>query len=332
MKTALITGIMGQDGAYLAEFLLKKGYKVIGLNVRRSTPCLWRLEYLGVEDKVQLVEGDILDLSSLCRLLTKCEPHEVYNLAAQSFVGTSWQQPILTAQVTGMGVLNVLEAIRLVNKDIKFYQASSSEMFGKAQAERQSETTPFYPRSPYGIAKLFGHWMTKNYRQSHDMFACSGILCNHESPLRGIEFVTRKVTDGVARIKLGLQQELRLGNIDAKRDWGFAGDYVQAMWMMLQQDTADDYVIATGVTNTVRRMCEIAFSHVGLDYNEHIVIDPDLYRPAEVDLLLGDPSKAKAKLGWVSKTTLEELITMMVDADIKRLSNNESSSSVREEI
>lgn len=319
MVTALITGITGQDGAYLAKFLLDKGYKVVGLVARRSTPTRWRLEYLDIQDKVDLVEGDLLDLSSLCRLIEEYEPDEVYNLAAQSFVGSSWQQPILTSQVTGMGVLHVLEAINLTNKKIKFYQASSSEMFGKVQSGMQSEDTPFYPRSPYGVAKLFGHWMTKNYRESHDIFACSGILFNHESPLRGIEFVTRKVTDGVARIKLGIQDELRLGNIDAKRDWGFAGDYVGAMWMMLQQSEPDDYVIATGITNTVRKMCDIAFSFVGLSYQDYVVIDPQLYRPAEVDLLLGDPAKAQEKLGWKPETNLQELIEMMVEADLKRL-------------
>ncbi|MEN9405759.1 MAG: GDP-mannose 4,6-dehydratase [Bacillota bacterium] len=323
MKTALITGITGQDGAYLAKLLLEKGYKVVGLVARRSTPLFWRLEYLKVKEQVSLVEGDLLDLSAISRLIEEYQPSEVYNLAAQSYVGSSWEQPILTAQVTGLGVLNVLEAIRLSGRAnlIKFYQASSSEMFGKVQASCQDELTPFYPRSPYGVAKLFGHWMTKNYRESHNLFACSGILFNHESPLRGIEFVTRKVSDGVARIKLGLQEKLRLGNIDAKRDWGYAGDYVEAMWLMLQQENPDDYVIATGVTTTVREMCKIAFAHVGLDYQQYVSIDQKLYRPAEVDLLLGNPAKAYKVLGWESKTKLEQLIKMMVDADMYRVAN-----------
>ncbi|WP_462405900.1 GDP-mannose 4,6-dehydratase [Gracilibacillus sp. Marseille-QA3620] len=319
MKTALITGITGQDGAYLAELLLQKGYKVYGLIARRSTSTIWRLEYVGVKDEVELIEGDMTDLSSLLRAIQIARPTEVYNLAAQSFVGTSWEQPVLTAQVTGVGVVNLLEAIRLTNPSIRFYQASTSEMFGLIQEEMQSEKTPFYPRSPYGVAKLYGHWITVNYRESFEMHASSGILFNHESPLRGIEFVTRKVTDAVAKIKLGEQKELRLGNIDAKRDWGFAGDYVEAMWLMLQQDEADDYVVATGRTTTVRDMCRIAFEHVGLNYEDHVVIDPAFYRPAEVDVLLGNPAKAKEKLGWEASTSLNELITMMVEADLERV-------------
>ena len=318
-KTALITGVTGQDGAYLAQLLLNKGYQVYGFMPRRSTSMLWRLQYLGIEKDVKYTYGDITDLSSLIRAVNEAKPTEIYNLAAQSFVGTSWEQPVLTGQVTGLAVVNVLEAIRLTNPTIKFYQASTSEMFGLIQEEKQSEKTPFYPRSPYAVAKLYGHWITVNYRESFKMFACSGILFNHESPVRGIEFVTRKVTDAVARIKLGQQKELRLGNIDAKRDWGYAGDYVEAMWRMLQQDTPDDYVIATGKTTTVRDMCQIAFEHVGLNYEDYVVIDPKFYRPAEVDVLLGDPAKAKEKLGWEAKTTLEELIKMMVDADLKRV-------------
>lgn len=318
-KGALITGITGQDGAYLAKYLLEKGYRVYGLVPRRSSSMLWRLQYLNIEKDVEFIEGDVTDLSSLIRAIKKSNPREVYNLAAQSFVGTSWEQPILTAQVTGLGVVNMLEAIRLTDPSIRFYQASTSEMFGLIQEAKQSEKTPFYPRSPYAAAKLYGHWITVNYRESFKMFTCSGILFNHESPLRGIEFVTRKVTDAVARIKLGLQKELRLGNIDAKRDWGFAGDYVEAMWLMLQQEVPDDYVIATGRTTTVREMCDIAFKHVGLFYEDYVVIDPKFYRPAEVDVLLGNPEKAKEKLGWQAKTSLEELIHMMVDADMERV-------------
>lgn len=318
-KKALITGITGQDGAYLAKLLLEKGYEVSGLIARRSTPTTWRLEYLGIQDQVKLIEGDLTDISSIIRAINVSKPDEVYNLGAQSFVATSWEQPLLTADATGLGALNVLEAIRQVRPEARFYQASTSEMFGKVQENIQSETTPFYPRSPYGVSKLFAHWMTINYRESFNIFGCSGILFNHESPLRGIEFVTRKVTDGVARIKHGLQDKLALGNIDAKRDWGFSGDYVEAMWMMLQQDSPDDYVVATGRTTTVRDMCRIAFDHVGLNYEDYVVQDPRFYRPAEVDLLLGNPAKAKAKLGWEAKTSLEELITMMVDADMKRI-------------
>lgn len=320
MKSALITGITGQDGAYLAKFLLDKGYKVYGLLARRATATTWRLAELNVLEKVELIEGDLTDVTSIIRAIEIAKPDEFYNLGAQSFVGTSWKQPQLTAQATGMGALNCLEAIRILNPKIKFYQASTSEMFGgMPEYPIQSELTPFHPRSPYGVAKLFAHWMTINYRESFNIFGCCGILFNHESPLRGIEFVTRKVTDAVARIKLGIQNDLHLGNIDAKRDWGFAGDYVEAMWLMLQQDEADTYVVATGKTTTVRDMCKIAFEHVGLDYEKYVVIDPKFYRPAEVDLLLGNPQKAKEKLGWEAKTSLQELITMMVDADMDRV-------------
>lgn len=319
MKKALITGITGQDGAYLAQFLLNKGYEVYGLIARRSTDTSWRLKFLGIEKDVQLIEGDMTDLPSLIRALNVSNAAEVYNLAAQSFVGTSWEQPILTAEVTGIGVVKLLEAIRLTAPHAKFYQASTSEMFGLIQEEKQSELTPFYPRSPYGVAKLYGHWITVNYRESFHLHASSGILFNHESPLRGLEFVTRKVTDAVARIKLGVQDKLHLGNIDAKRDWGFAGDYVQAMWLMLQQEQPDDYVIATGQTTTVRDMCKIAFNLVDLNYEDYIVIDPNLYRPAEVDVLLGNPTKAKEKLGWSATTTLKDLMAMMVEADLQRV-------------
>lgn len=320
MKSALITGITGQDGAYLAKFLLDKGYKVYGLLARRATATTWRLAELNILEKIELLEGDLTDVTSIIRAIEIAEPNEFYNLGAQSFVGTSWKQPQLTAQSTGMGALNCLEAIRIINPKIKFYQASTSEMFGgMPEYPIQSETTPFHPRSPYGVAKLFAHWMTINYRESYDIFGCCGILFNHESPLRGIEFVTRKVTDAVARIKLGVQNDLHLGNIDVKRDWGFAGDYVEAMWLMLQQDKADTYVVATGKTTTVRDMCKIAFEHVGLDYEKYVVIDPAFYRPAEVDLLLGNPQKAREKLGWEAKTSLKELINMMVDADICRV-------------
>ncbi|SFI88528.1 MULTISPECIES: GDP-mannose 4,6-dehydratase [unclassified Bacillus (in: firmicutes)] len=319
MKTALITGITGQDGAYLAKFLLDKGYRVAGLFPRRSSNTSWRLDFLNITDEVEYVEGDVTDLPSLLRALKLTKPDEVYHLAAQSFVASSWKQPILTAQVTGIGALNILEAIREIDPGIKMYQASSSEMYGMIQQPEQTEETRFYPRSPYGVSKVFGYWMTKNYRESFDMFTCNGILFNHESPLRGIEFVTRKVTDAVARIVAGKQKELHLGNIHAKRDWGFAGDYVEAMWLMLQHESPDDYVIATGRTTTVEEMCKIAFNYVGLNYQDYVVIDPKLYRPAEVDLLLGDPTKAKSKLGWTAKTSLEQLIQMMVDADLERI-------------
>ncbi|MCL5801864.1 MAG: GDP-mannose 4,6-dehydratase [Gammaproteobacteria bacterium] len=318
-KHALITGITGQDGAYLAKLLLDKGYEVYGVIARRGSDTLWRLRELKVEQQVRLLNADLIDLSSLIRAMERAEPQEVYNLGAQSFVSTSWEQPILTAQVTGVSVVNMLEAIRQTNPEARFYQASTSEMFGLIQTEKQDEKTPFYPRSPYGVAKLYGHWMTINYRESFNIHASSGILFNHESPLRGIEFVTRKVTDAVARIKQGKQKELRLGNIDAQRDWGFAGDYVEAMWLMLQQEKPDDYVVATGRTTTVRDMCRIAFSHVGLNYEDHLVIDPEFFRPAEVDILLGNPAKAKEKLGWEAKTSLEDLIAMMVDADMRRV-------------
>jgi GDPmannose 4,6-dehydratase len=321
-KKALITGITGQDGAYLAKFLLNKGYEVFGFLARRATVTTWRLEYLGIKDKVTLIEGDLTDVTSIIRALQQVEPAEFYNLGAQSFVATSWRQPQLTALSTGMGALNCLEAIRIINPKIKYYQASTSEMFGGiAEYPIQSEKTPFHPRSPYGVSKLFAHWMTINYRESFNIFGCCGILFNHESPLRGMEFVTRKVTDAVARIKLGIQKDVHLGNIDAKRDWGFAGDYVEAMWLMLQQEQPDVYVVATGRTTTVRDMCKIAFEHVGLDYEKYVVIDPKFYRPAEVDLLLGDPSKAKEKLHWTAKTSLEQLIHMMVDADLKRIND-----------
>lgn len=321
MKKALITGITGQDGAYLSQLLLEKDYEVFGI-VRRSSHRGvedHRLRWLDVADRVTLIDGDLADLSSLVRVVKSVQPDEIYNLAAQSFVTSSWQQPILTANVTGVGVTNMLEAMRAEKADARFYQASSSEMFGKIQHEKQSEATPFYPRSPYAVAKLYGHWITVNYRESFGLHASSGILFNHESPLRGIEFVTRKVTDGVARIKLGLAQELRLGNIDAKRDWGHARDYVRAMWLMLQQDVADDYVVATGITTSVREMCEIAFEHAGLDFDKHVVIDPALFRPAEVDVLLGNPDKAMTKLGWRPEVSLEEMIKEMVDADIARV-------------
>jgi len=322
-KHALITGITGQDGAYLSRLLLNKGYEVHGLLARRGSDTLWRLRELGIEGQVKLIDGDLMDLSSLIRALQVSKADEVYNLGAQSFVGTSWQQPVLTAQVDGVGAVNVLEAVRIVNPQARFYQASTSEMFGLIQAEKQDEKTPFYPRSPYGVAKLMAHWATVNYRESHGLHASSGILFNHESPLRGIEFVTRKVSHAAASIKLGLQKELRLGNIDAKRDWGFAGDYVEAMWLMLQQDKADDYVIATGTTTTVRDMCEIAFAHVGLKAQDHVVVDERYFRPAEVDVLLGNPAKARAGLGWVPKTSLEQLVAMMVDADLARLSKQD---------
>ena len=320
-KSAFITGVTGQDGAYLAKLLLEKGYKVVGAMPRRSSSGVnnWRLDWLGITDEIIQEDADLLDLSSFIRILKKYKPDEVYNLAAQSFVQTSWDQPLLTGQVTGLGAANLLEAVRLETPEARFYQASTSEMYGLIQEPMQSETTPFYPRSPYAAAKLYAHWMTVNYRESFDLFSCSGILFNHESPLRGLEFVTRKVTDAVARIKLGQQNELRLGNIDAKRDWGHARDYVEAMWLMLQQEQADDFVVATGRTTTVRDMCKIAFEHVGMSMDDHLVIDPKFFRPAEVDVLLGNPAKANEKLGWEAKTTLEQMITEMVDADIARL-------------
>ncbi|MDF2115044.1 GDP-mannose 4,6-dehydratase [Roseiarcaceae bacterium H3SJ34-1] len=319
-KRALITGITGQDGAYLSQFLLEKGYEVFGVIRRSSHRGVedHRLRWLGVAEKVTLLDGDLADLSSIVRIMQQVQPHEIYNLAAQSFVASSWQQPILTGNITGVAVATVLEAMRIAKPDARFYQASSSEMYGLIQEPMQSEKTPFYPRSPYAVAKLYGHWITVNYRESFGFHASSGILFNHESPLRGIEFVTRKVSDAVARIKLGQASELRLGNIDAKRDWGHAHDYVRAMWMMLQQDKPDDYVVATGRTTTVRDMCRIAFDHVGLDMEKFVIIDPAFYRPAEVDVLLGNPAKAKEKLGWVPERTLEQLIREMVDADLAR--------------
>jgi len=318
MSIALITGITGQDGSYLAELLLSKGYRVIGVARRSSTVNYERIDHL--LDDMTVVQGDLQDQGSLLALLEEYEPLEIYNLAAQSFVPTSWSQPALTGDVTALGVTRILEAIRFVNKKIKFYQASSSEMFGKVVEVPQKETTPFYPRSPYGVAKVYGHWITVNYRESFDLFAASGILFNHESPRRGLEFVTRKITDGVARIKLGLQNELRLGNLDARRDWGYAGDYVQAMWMMLQHHEPDTFVVGTGKTFAVREFCEIAFGYVDLDYNDFVVQDERFYRPAEVDLLVSDPSKAHAMLGWEPEVSFKELVTMMVDADLKRLS------------
>lgn len=316
MKKALVTGITGQDGSYLSEFLLEKGYEVYGLIRRTSWPNLSRLQ---CRDRVRLAEGDLTDQGSLIRVLEQIRPDEVYNLAAQSFVATSWQQPILTGEVTGLGVVRMLEAIRLTNPRIRFFQASSSEMFGKVRETPQTEQTPLYPRSPYGVAKTYGHWSTVNYRESFGIFACSGILFNHESPRRGLEFVTRKVTDAVARIKLGMEAELSLGNLAAQRDWGFAGDYVKAMWLMLQQDHPDDYVIATGVTHTVEEFVAQAFAHAGLVWQEHVVIDPALLRPAEVDALIGDPTKAAHHLGWHPAVGFAELVTMMVDSDIQRL-------------
>jgi GDPmannose 4,6-dehydratase len=316
MKRALITGITGQDGSYLAELLLQKGYHVCGLVRRSSTLNFERIAH--IQDRLELISGDLTDQNSLFFALQQSDPTEVYNLAAQSFVQTSWPQPILTGDVTALGTTRVLEAIRIFNQKIKFYQASSSEMFGKVLAVPQREDTPFYPRSPYGVAKVYGHWITVNYRESYDMFAISGILFNHESPRRGLEFVTRKVTDAVARIKLGLADELRLGNLDAKRDWGFAGDYVQAMWLMLQQDSPEDYVIATGKTHSVEDLVEAAFSYVGLDWREWVVQDPKFMRPAEVDLLIGDPAKARKQLGWEPTVAFRELVHLMVDADLER--------------
>ncbi|WP_040352933.1 GDP-mannose 4,6-dehydratase [Blastopirellula marina] len=317
-RTALITGITGQDGSYLAEFLLEKGYEVHGCFRRASTSSFERIQHL--LDRISVHPADLLDQTSLEHLVRTVGPHEVYNLGAQSFVGSSWGQPILTGDVTGLGVTRILEAIRSVDKSIRFYQASSSEMFGKVHETPQRESTPLHPRSPYGVAKAYGHYMTANYRESYDMYACSGILFNHESPRRGLEFVTRKITDGVARIKLGLAHELRLGNLDAKRDWGFAGDYVEAMWMMLQQDAPEDYVVATGETHSVREFVEIAFSRVGLNWEDHVVIDPKFYRPAEVDLLLGDPTRARKELGWEPKMSFQELTETMIDSDMRRVS------------
>ena len=316
-KTALITGITGQDGSYLAEFLLDQGYRVVGMVRRSSTVNFGRIEH--IQDRLTLVPGDLLDQTSLIDILCEHKPAEIYNLAAQSFVPVSWKQPVLTGEFTALGVTRMLEAMRSIVPEARFYQASSSEMFGKVQEVPQSEQTPFYPRSPYGVAKVYGHWITVNYRESYDLFTCSGILFNHESPRRGLEFVTRKVTYGVAQIKLGLAQELHLGNLDSRRDWGFAGDYVKAMWLMLQQDHPDDYVVGMGETHSVRELCRAAFSSVGLDWENYVVSDPAFYRPAEVDLLVSDPTKAKEELGWEAEVSFEELIQMMVDADLEHL-------------
>jgi len=316
-RRALITGITGQDGSYLAEFLLGKGYDVIGMVRRTSTINFSRIQH--IQDDIELVSGDLLDQGSLMSIVNDWQPHEIYNLAAQSFVPTSWKQPVFTGAVTGLGVTRMLEAIRTVNPEIRFYQASSSEMFGKVRQVPQTESTPFYPRSPYGIAKVYGHWITINYRESYDLFACSGILFNHESPRRGMEFVTRKISYHVAKIKLGLADEVALGTLDAKRDWGFAGDYVRAMWLMLQQDKPDDYVVGTGETHSVQELCEVAFAHVGLDWRDHVVQDPRFMRPAEVDLLVSDPTKARAALGWEPRVSFKGLVQMMVDADLALL-------------
>ncbi|MCK9368764.1 GDP-mannose 4,6-dehydratase [Candidatus Dojkabacteria bacterium] len=323
MKTALITGITGQDGSYLADFLLKKGYKVLGMFRRTSTVTFERIAHLQNSKNIEMVPGDLQDQGSISGIIEKYKPDEVYNLAAQSFVQTSWSQPVFTGEVTGLGVTRVLEAIRQVNPKIKFYQASSSEMFGKVQETPQRETTPFYPRSPYGVAKVYGHWITVNYRESYNMFAASGILFNHESPRRGLEFVTRKITDGVAKIKYGKAKELRLGNLESKRDWGFAGDYVEAMWLMLQQEKPDTFVIGTEETHSVKEFCDIAFKHVGLNYKDYVKKDQQFYRPAEVDLLIADASKAKKILGWKPKVQFNELVEMMVEADLKRVKDKE---------
>ncbi len=319
-KSALITGITGQDGSYLAEFLLSQGYEVLGMVRRSSTVNFDRIHHF--QDDITIVQGDLLDQMSLLDILREHRPQEVYNLAAQSFVPTSWKQPVLTGEFTALGVTRVLDAIRIVDPEIRFYQASSSEMFGKVRETPQNENTPFYPRSPYGVAKVYGHWITVNYRESYRLFACSGILFNHESPRRGLEFVTHKVTYGAARIKLGLADNLHLGNLQARRDWGYAGDYVQAMWLMLQQDGPDDYVVATGVTHSVQELCEVAFGYLDLDWRKYVVSDPQFFRPAEVDLLVGDPSKAHAKLGWEPSISFEELIRLMVDADMQALQAN----------
>jgi GDPmannose 4,6-dehydratase len=319
-KKALITGITGQDGSYLAEFLLSKGYEVLGMVRRSSTVNFDRIRH--IQDQLVIVQGDLLDQMSVLDILREHRPQEVYNLAAQSFVPTSWKQPVLTGEFTALGVTRMLEALRIVDPHIRFYQASSSEMFGKVHEVPQREETPFYPRSPYGVAKVYGHWITVNYRESYDLFACSGILFNHESPRRGLEFVTHKVTYGAARIKLGLDHELRLGNLEARRDWGYAGDYVQAMWLMLQQDKPEDYVVATGQTHSVQELCEVAFDYLNLDWRKYVISDPKFFRPAEVDLLVGDPSKAHARLGWEPSLNFQELIHIMVDADLKALQNH----------
>jgi GDPmannose 4,6-dehydratase len=317
-RRAMITGVTGQDGSYLAEFLLDKGYDVTGVVRRSSSPNLWRIEHL--QKRISLRPADLLDQLSLIRLINDVRPHELYNLAAMSFVPASWDQPLLTGEYNAQGVTRMLEAVRQVDTSIRIYQASSSEMYGRVREVPQTELTPFYPRSPYGVSKVFGHYITVNYRESYNMFAVSGILFNHESPRRGLEFVTRKVTDGVARIKLGLADHLGLGNLDASRDWGFAGDYVRAMWMMLQRDVADDYVIATGVSHSVKRLVEVAFGHAGLEWEKYVRIDPAFLRPAEVDHLIGDASKARTILGWTPEVSFEQLVQMMVDADIARLS------------
>jgi len=319
-KRALITGITGQDGSYLAEFLLSQGYEVLGMVRRSSTVNFDRIRHF--QNEITIVQGDLLDQMSVLDILREYRPCEVYNLAAQSFVPTSWKQPVLTGEFTALGVTRMLEAIRMVDPEIRFYQASSSEMFGKVQEVPQTERTPFYPRSPYGVAKVYGHWITVNYRESYDLFACSGILFNHESPRRGLEFVTHKVTYAAARIKQGLANELRLGNLEARRDWGYAGDYVQAMWLMLQEDAPDDYVIATGRTHSVQELCEVTFGYLDLDWREHVVCDPQFFRPAEVDLLVGDAGKAHAKLGWEPSVDFEGLIRLMVDADMEALRSN----------
>jgi len=316
-RRALITGITGQDGAYLAQFLLDKGYEVHGMVRRASTENFERIAHL--RDRLVLHQADLLDQLSIITLISEVRPHELYNLAAQSFVPTSWLQPLLTSEFTALGVTRVLEAIRLVDPSIRFFQASSSEMFGDAREEPQNERTPFWPRSPYGVAKAYGHWITVNYRESYGIYACSGIMFNHESPLRGKEFVTRKITDAVARIKLGRQEKLRLGNLDARRDWGYAGDFVRAMWLMLQQDKPDDYVVATGRQHTVREFCQLAFSYVGLHWEDYVEIDPALFRPAEVNRLRGDATKARTVLGWEPTVTFEQLVRMMVDADLERV-------------
>ena len=316
-KKVLITGITGQDGSYLAEFLLGKGYQVFGMVRRTSTVRYERIQ--SIQHQLQLIQGDMGDLSSLITAISTVEPDEVYNLAAQSFVPTSWNQPVFTGDITGLGVTRLLEAVRTVNPDIRFYQASSSEMFGKVREVPQSEATPFYPRSPYGVAKVYGHWITVNYRESYDLYTCSGILFNHESPRRGMEFVTRKVTYHAAKIKLEMANEIRIGNLDSKRDWGFAGDYVRAMWLMLQQKGPDDFVIATGETHSVKRLLEVAFGHVGLNWRDYAVQDQRFMRPAEVDLLVGDPTKARQALGWEPEVSFEELIGMMVESDLKKL-------------
>ena len=319
-KRALITGITGQDGSYLAEFLLSKEYEVFGLFRRTSILNFERIKHF--QDKIELISGDLLDQNSLVNAIKESNPDEVYNLASQSFVPTSWKQPVFTGEATALGVTRMLEAIKVVNPKIKFYQASSSEMFGKVKEVPQTEKTPFHPRSPYGVAKLYGHWITVNYRESYNMFCCSGILFNHESPRRGLEFVTRKVTNAAVKIKLGLSNELRLGNLDAKRDWGFAGDYVKAMWLMLQQDKPDDYVISTGITHSVRDLVQIAFDYVNLNWKDYVIVDPKFVRPAEVEILLGNSTKALKKLGWAPETSFEELIKMMIDADLERIEND----------